>query len=196
MKTITQTEKLQRIFETDAPTSGNALRPVKTNRLNNSLHRASILWLLPWLAVAPQAMGQHFILSSTPAVGNTPTALVAADLNGDGRPELITANYSGNSLTVLAKGPDGLFATSATVFVEGNPYSLVAADVNGDGKLDAVTANDFSNSLTVLTNSGNGTLIFATNLHPGNRPLSVKAADFNGDGRLLGETFKRFFFQK
>ena len=127
--------------------------------------------------------GQHFIFSSMPTVGNTPTAVVAADLNGDHVPELIVANYFGNSLTVLAKGEDGAFATFATVFMEGNPYSIVAVDLNGDGRLDVATATDSGNTVTVLTNSGNGTLVLATNLAPGNRPLSVKAADVNGDGR-------------
>src|SRR5262249_13982461 len=43
----------------------------------------------------------NFVLSSSPAVGSTPYSVVAADVNGDGKPDLICANNAGNTLSVL-----------------------------------------------------------------------------------------------
>jgi hypothetical protein len=42
-----------------------------------------------------------FVTASTPGVGNVPYSVCAADVNGDGRPDLISANQLDNTLTVL-----------------------------------------------------------------------------------------------
>jgi len=48
-----------------------------------------------------------FNLSSSPGVGNTPSSVTAADVNGDGKMDLICANYYGNSLSVLTNSGCG-----------------------------------------------------------------------------------------
>lgn len=126
----------------------------------------------------------HFVLSSSPNVGNTPYSITAADVNGDGSMDLISANYNDNTLTVLTNNGHGIFGFNATCPVGGNPRSVIAADVNGDGKVDLICVNTSSNSISVLTNSGFG--IFGSNAtyQVGNQPISVAAADLNGDGRV------------
>jgi FG-GAP-like repeat/FG-GAP repeat len=121
-----------------------------------------------------------------------PQSVVAADLTGDGRPELITANRGsdgGTSVlvnTTVAGAPTPSF-DGPTSFPSGtDPASAAAADLNGDGKPDLITANAVDDNVTVLINTtASGTLSFdgPTSFGVGNRPWSVIAADLNGDGR-------------
>jgi hypothetical protein len=125
-----------------------------------------------------------FSSNATLIVGTGPTIIVAADVNGDGKPDLISANQTDNTLTVLTNNGSGGFGFDATLPVGSKPLGLIAADVNGDGRLDLVCANNGTNTLTVLTNNGSG--IFGSNatVTVGNLPYSIAAADVNGDGKL------------
>jgi hypothetical protein len=117
-------------------------------------------------------------------VGNLPHCVVAADVNGNGKPDLICANSGTNTLTVLTNNGTGIFGVSDTYTVGLHPYSLVAVDVNLDGKLDLVCINEGDDTLTVLTNNGNGTFTFAATQGVGSAPFSLVASDVNGDGKL------------
>ena len=125
-----------------------------------------------------------FSIASSPAVGNGPISVVAADINGDAKPDLICANSGGNSLSVLTNNGSGGFALAATLAVGTTPFSVVAAAVNGDGKVDLVTANQGNNTLSVLTNNGAGGFVLGSSPAVGSQPASVVAADVNGDGKV------------
>jgi hypothetical protein len=64
-----------------------------------------------------------------------------ADLNGDGKAEVLAADfYSGNTLTVTWYTADG--GARSIAYTAGEvPLSVVAADLNGDGALDVVVGN-------------------------------------------------------
>ena len=93
-----------------------------------------------------------FSSNATYAVGNGPRNAIAADVNGDGKQDLINANLSG-TLTILTNNGSGGFGSNATLNVGPLALSVAAADVNGDGKLDLVSANDGNNTLSVLINA-------------------------------------------
>ncbi len=131
-----------------------------------------------------------FAPASMPSVGNGPVVVTSADVNGDGKVELISANWgngSGNSLTVLTNNGNGGFGSNATCTVGVGPSFVTAADINGDGKLDLINANIGyfnGNTLTVLTNNANGGFGSSATYAVGNNPTEVIAADVNGDGNL------------
>ena len=78
--------------------------------------------------------------------------MVVGDFNGDGVPDLATANYNGNNVTVLlGNGAGGFTPAMGSPFPSGtSPTSLVVGDFNGDGVQDLATANYGSNNVTVL----------------------------------------------
>ena len=141
---------------------------------------------------APGATTPHFAAQQTFAVGSTPARLAAVDLNGDGKSDLIVANDTSNSISVLinttAPGGPPSFAAQQTFATGTNPTSVAAVDVNGDGKPDLVFTNSGDNTVSVRLNttaSGGSTLSFAgrQNFATGSNPTSLVAADVDGDGR-------------
>jgi hypothetical protein len=110
--------------------------------------------------------------------------VTAADINGDGKPDLICANGSDNTVSVLTNNGSGGFVASSTNGVGSNPNQVTAADVNGDGKPDLITANYSDGTLTILTNDGHGGFVFSSTVEDVFGVSSVVAADMNGDGSL------------
>jgi hypothetical protein len=118
------------------------------------------------------------------------SALVAAaDLNGDGKLDLVAISGSDGEYTLVLLGNgDGTFQ-KPTAYVMAHPTVLGTADFNGDGKIDIVTANIFVDVslLSVLLNKGDGTFQVAPQaalkaFKAGSESVGMASADLNGDG--------------
>jgi hypothetical protein len=142
---------------------------------------------------APGATTPSFAPQQTFTTGGFPISVAVADLNGDGSPDLVVANFGSDTVSVLlnttAAGASTPSFAAQEIFVTGNaPESVAVADFNGDGKPDLVLANEKSNTVSVLLNTttpGASTPSFAAQqtFATGSAPVSVAVADFNGDGK-------------
>jgi hypothetical protein len=123
-----------------------------------------------------------FTTRSTISDGETPLSVAVGDFNGDGIPDLVTADAVGNAVTVLLGNGDGTFTTGSTFVVGSFPYSVAVGDFNGDGIPDLAVANVNDNTVSVLLGNGDGTFTTKSTPAAGGHPLSVVVGDFNGDG--------------
>jgi hypothetical protein len=80
-------------------------------------------------------------------------AVTLADINHDGKLDIVTSNRFSGTVSVLLGNGDGTFGSAQTLAVSG-PGALAVADLNGDGWLDLVVANVDSNTVAVLLNDG------------------------------------------
>jgi len=146
-----------------------------------------LLFLLPGLVVlfTARASAQFYVFGrANLAAGANPHAVVAADLNGDGRLDLVVANHDSGSITVLLGKPDGTFSPGVDYGVGQGPRALATGDFNGDGILDLAVLNSGDNSVSILQGMGDGTFQIMVTLAVGNMPTAAVVGDFNHDGKL------------
>ncbi len=120
-----------------------------------------------------------------------PLSTAMADLDGDGKPDLVAANGN-KTISVLrniSTNGNTLFANKVDFSAGNAPFSLAVADLDGDGKLDLVVTNQNDNTISILKNTSTPGIInnssFATKIDfaTGNVPLSVAIGDIDGDGK-------------
>lgn len=138
-----------------------------------------------------------FQAAMTYPAGVNPQFVTAADLNGDGKPDLIVANAGSSytpgtgSVSVLLGRSDGTFQDARNLVAGREPWALAVADLNGDGIPDLAVANispctgcSNSNTVTILLGNGDGTFQAPVYYAGPIGATSIAAADLNGDGNV------------
>lgn len=108
-----------------------------------------------------------------------------ADLNRDGKGDLLLSDTSNNAVTIAIGNGDGSVRTPPLTAAAGaTPHGVTAADVNGDGIPDALAVDQASAELRVLIGKGDGSLTAGQRLPTGRAPLWVTSGDLDRDGDL------------
>ena len=137
--------------------------------------------------------GEFQLANSYPAPG---TAMLAADMNGDGKQDLLfsqlaasSGSYAWNLTTLLGNG-DGSFGlaittTAGTFSSPGTPF-LATGDFNSDHKIDvaALSGQQNDQNVYIFLGHGDGTFAGPVSYFAGTGTNSVVSGDFNGDGKL------------
>ena len=115
-----------------------------------------------------------------------PAASAIADVDGDGRPDLIVANTANRGgVSILLGNGDGTFTPLTVLASNGDPIVVATADLNGDGAADVAFANAAwgAHAVQVYLNNADGTFHQAPEVQAGGNTIGVAFADFNGDGK-------------
>jgi hypothetical protein len=88
--------------------------------------------------------------TSSPSTGYSPCTIAVGDFNGDGIPDLVTANAGGSTVTVLLGMGDGTFAALPDTPSGIGTLAAVVGDFNGSGLPGVAIANNSPNTVTVL----------------------------------------------
>ncbi len=115
------------------------------------------------------------------------SAMVTADLNGDGLTDLLIADDGPHQVSVYLSNGDGTFTKAPGTPVGLNSATLLTTgDYNGDGKLDlALALYGGSSQVAVFLGNGDGSFQASPNLISstiGFTPFLFTTGDFNADG--------------
>jgi len=130
-------------------------------------------------------------------VGSQPSSVAIGDLDKDGKPDLVVANLSSATVSVLRNTSTRGSITAASFSDNGQfqtgalPGSVAIADVDGDGKLEMLVANYDANfnSISIFRNTstvGNiNAASFASRVDftTATNPRSISIGDVDGDGK-------------
>jgi len=136
----------------------------------------SLLVVLPGGAIAS---GPLFLAGQSFQANEFPFGVAAADLNGDGKQDLVVSNDLSADVSVMLGNGDGTFQPAVNFPVGDFPYAIELGDLNHDGRLDAVTAN--SSNISVILGNGDGTFQGHTD-YPVVYANGIAIGDLNGDG--------------
>jgi uncharacterized repeat protein (TIGR02543 family) len=162
----------------------NTYRTLNATKAPIAMLFTALLPLCPTASVAIQ-----FASPVSYPVGMSPAAVVVADFNGDGHPDIAVANSGSRNVSVLINSGDGTFKPAAT-FDAGmaSPTSIEVADFNNDGIQDLAVwtlSGPIGSTLSILLGNGDGTFKApkTTPLAAGvnQATLDVAIADFNLD---------------
>jgi len=124
--------------------------------------------------------------------GSEPDAIAVGDFNGDGKLDVVVADFGRNgvngTVTLMLGNGDGTFQPGMSYSAGLNPLGVVTGDFNNDGHLD-VAVLDSSNAsgsgnVIIYLGNGKGSLTLAPSLTSSEFPSAIATGDFNGDGNL------------
>ena len=113
--------------------------------------------------------------------GTGPTMLNTADLNGDGKLDLVLSNANSANLSVFLGTGAGTFAAPKLIPTANTPDATAVGDFNGDGKMDLAVSGGRA---SILLGDGTGSFSAPTHFETAYSSYTVAAADFNGDGKI------------
>ncbi|MEO6915631.1 MAG: FG-GAP-like repeat-containing protein, partial [Chitinophagaceae bacterium] len=133
---------------------------------------------------------------------SSPIGIAVGDLNGDGKPDLVTTAQDINGIVIFENTSshstiqNGSFATGFLMSTGAGPTGIALADLNNDGKLDLVVTNYSGSSISIFENTSSGgslsQLSFATRVDFATSTAStdsagttsIAAGDLDGDGKI------------
>jgi hypothetical protein len=120
-------------------------------------------------------------------VGGAPVAMEIADLDGDGRLDLITADVAAGlngqaGLSLYFGGAASLEAEPAQIRLGADPSAFIIRDLDADGALDVAILHRFSNLLTVTLNRTGRRFAAPLAWTLERQPNALAALDIDRDG--------------
>jgi hypothetical protein len=122
--------------------------------------------------------------------GSAPSDLKLADLNHNGKTDMVVSDFSNNSIIVYLQQPNGSLLAQAPLATSGNhPNGLTVADLTGQGSPDIIVANRDSNTLDIFQWSGlqfslSQTVKVSPEAAVNFGPVEVAALDVTGQGNM------------
>jgi hypothetical protein len=115
-------------------------------------------------------------------MGNSPQAVVLADLNDDTKLDVATADLFSNTVSVRLGNGDGSFGALMQTTVSGGPYGMAAGKVDGGNALDLVVSLYDNAQIAVLLGQGDGTFNRSAGIIYSGVPVAGDSITINAQG--------------
>lgn len=115
------------------------------------------------------------------ATQRRPRRVVAADVSGDGRADLLVLGEDG--LTVHRAGPGG-FLAGESIWAVPHLADAAVGDINGDGRVDLAVVDRSRSTVTILLAAPSGGFTLGETYLAGTGPERLLLTDVDADGRL------------
>jgi hypothetical protein len=128
-------------------------------------------------------------------VGSSPRFISTADIDGDGKQDIASANNTSGTASVLRNTTSSTvidanaFAAKVDFTAGSGPWGINFGDVDGDGKPELAVINNSNSSVSVFKNLStpgvftSSSLGAKVNYTTGGDPVSVVFGDADGDGK-------------
>ncbi|MCC6569923.1 MAG: VCBS repeat-containing protein, partial [Anaerolineales bacterium] len=117
------------------------------------------------------------------AGGNRAEHMAVGDVNNDGLDDVVTLNFSDNTISLFIQNSGGAFSDRITYATNSGPDAVAIGDVNNDGLNDVIVAHHTHATIGVFTQESDGTLNSMTtypSVAAGFDDIAI--GDVNGDG--------------
>ena len=125
-----------------------------------------------------------FIAPMNMGISPSSNAFAVADINSDGKDDIVSANVSNQGISVILRTGNFKFAPARIFAQLNNFYFVSVADFNNDGKLDIAGVGGSAGIILLGNGTGEFTIAQTLTLAEGLWASFVGSADFNGDGKL------------
>lgn len=115
---------------------------------------------------------------------DTPVAVKLADINEDGKLDLLVISRNTNTLKILEGNGLGLWTERAVLSTNNGPTAFLAEDLDGDGHLDLAVTHQNSPTLRLFFGLGDFSFAPPAEYGTGTFGAAVTASDLNGDGLM------------
>ena len=116
--------------------------------------------------------------------GAHPSGMSYADVNADGKPDLVVTNLTSQEVGVHLNNGAGGFGAKISTPIVGTPSGLATGDWNGDGKVDVAVLNGAQSTIMILLGDSTGRFpTMRQTFAVGSSSKSIATADFNRDGK-------------
>lgn len=116
--------------------------------------------------------------------GLGPADIPAADMDGNGDPDLLVASFVAEKVQILANQGGARFAAAFSEKTGGGPPSVIAAYLDGDGKIDFPVASSADDDLTIFRGLGGSSFDKVGDVPAGPSPRAMAAVDLNNDSDI------------
>jgi hypothetical protein len=162
---------------------------------------------IPDLVIANHTAGSISVFRNTSGIGNINVAnfvrkdftsgtgatfISVADLDNDGKQDIIVANQGENTLSIfknISTSGNISFNSPVKIATPSTPIGLGIGDFDKNGWLDIATANHGNATVSIFTNKGIFNSISTNNFNPrfglitGLNPITIDVADMDGDSK-------------
>jgi hypothetical protein len=129
---------------------------------------------------APNAWTSWLIAGAPQLVGTDPDGLVAADLDGDGRPDLAVADFSDSVVNILLQGANGTLVRQPDLAAGTGVDSVVVRQTQAFRPPDVIATNSEGSTISLFVNQGGGTFAPQIAITTGMGPIQCAVGSWRG----------------